>query len=253
MIELATGDPRDRAVDALLDLAATRPWSEIGLGDIAMHAELTLKDLRSAFPSKGAILGAFSRRIDLAVLSGDGAELLSEPPRERVFDVLLRRFEQLRPYRPALRSIRAGVMAEPLTLVALNGSLLNSMNWMLAYAGVPTDGPFGAAKAQGLALLYGRSMLTFLEDDDPALARTMRELDEQLRSAEPWIRRAEDVGAMLRGLLRRRHGGQAAEVGPDVDPSRPPPGPSSYSEPPGSPLAGARSATGDASDLSAPV
>lgn len=252
MVELATGDPRDRAVDALLDLAATRPWSEIGLGDIAVHAGLTLKELRASFPSKGAILGAFSRRIDLAVLTGDGADLLSEPLRERVFDVLLRRFEQLRPHRAALRSIRAGVMSEPLTMLALNGSVLNSMSWMLAYAGVPADGAFGTAKAQGLALLYGRSMLTFLDDDDPALARTMRELDEQLRSAEPWIRRAEDVAAMLRGVLRRGRGSRSAELGPDVDGGLPP-GPSSYSQPPGSPLDGGRSATGNASDLSAPI
>ena len=35
-------DPRRRAVDALMNLAATRPWDEIELPDIASEAGLTL-------------------------------------------------------------------------------------------------------------------------------------------------------------------------------------------------------------------
>lgn len=252
MAEPMPGDPRDRAVDALLELAAVRPWSEIGLGDIAERAGLSLKELRAGFASKGAILGAFSRRIDLSVLGGDAKELAGEPPRERVFDVLMSRFEALRPHRTALRSIRAGIAAEPLTVAALNAASVNSMQWMLAYAGLSTDGLLGAAKAQGLALLYARAMAVFLDDEDPALARTMKVLDEELRAAEPWIRRAEGVTAMLGGLFgkARRHG-QAAETGPadfgEV------PSPAGYTEPAVSPIDPGHGRTGNASDLSGPI
>jgi AcrR family transcriptional regulator len=193
-------DPRDRAVDALMTLAATRRWAEIDLAEIAAAAGMSLRELRTAFPSKGAILGAFSRRIDLEVLAGDTADLAAEPPRERVFDILMRRFEALRPYRAALASIRDGVATEPLTLAALNGTALNAMQWMLAAAGISTTGFSGAAKAQAMVLLQARLLGTFLADDDPSLTRTMKALDEELRAAEPWIRRAEEARATLQGF-----------------------------------------------------
>lgn len=247
MVEAMSSDPRDRAVDALLALAAQRPWEQIGLADIASHAGLSLKDLRASFPSKGAILGAFSRRIDLAVLAGNASDLASEPPRERVFDVLMRRFEALRPYRDALKSIRSGVASEPLTVAALNGSAVNSMQWMLAYAGISTDGLFGTAKAQGLALLYARAMNAFLDDEDPALAKTMKVLDQELRTAEPWIRRAEDVSSALRGLLQRRRRSEAGPADAGFT------GSAGYSEPVVSPNDGAHSESGNASDVTPPI
>lgn len=44
-------DPRKRAVDALMKLAAERPWDQIELPDIATEAGLTLAQLRGLFPS----------------------------------------------------------------------------------------------------------------------------------------------------------------------------------------------------------
>ena len=62
-------DPRKRAVDALMKLAAERPWDQIELPDIATEAGLSLAQLRGLFPSKLAMLGGVTRIVDDAVLA----------------------------------------------------------------------------------------------------------------------------------------------------------------------------------------
>ncbi len=64
----AAPHPRDRIIDALMALAGEMRWGDITLPMIAERAGLSLADLRDQFPSKGAILGGFSKRIDRIVL-----------------------------------------------------------------------------------------------------------------------------------------------------------------------------------------
>ncbi len=118
--EAPKGDPRARVVDALMALAARQPWDMITLSAIAEEAGISLADLRDLYPSKGAILGSFVRRIDRIVLEGTGEDMQDQPARDRVLDVMMRRFDALLPYRDALRSISRGFERDPLGMLALN-------------------------------------------------------------------------------------------------------------------------------------
>jgi AcrR family transcriptional regulator len=183
---------RDAVIDALMRLAADRPWNDIELIDIAEEAGITLADLRDLFPSKGAVLGGFSRRIDREVLNGTSDDLKDEPARERVFDVTMRRLDAMTPYKKALRRIVFALRQDPLSLAALNREGLNSQRYMLAAAGIATEGPLGNLKVQGAVIVFSNTMQTWLEDDDPSLARTMARLDRELRRGERVLERAED-------------------------------------------------------------
>ncbi len=184
---------REDVVEALMRLAAERPWNDIELTDIAEEAGLTLAEMRDMFPSKGAILGAFSRMIDKRVLEGSSEDLAGEPARERLFDVFMRRLDALAPYKTALRRIAYAVRMDPLSLAALNQVALNSQRYMLAAAGIATEGPLGLLKLQGAVLVHMNTLETWFDDDDPAQARTMARLDRELKRAERFIERAEDV------------------------------------------------------------
>ena len=184
---------RDAIVQALMRLAATRPWTDIEVTDIAREAGVSLAEFRDLFPSKGAVLGAFSRMIDKEVLEGTTDDLAGEPVRERVFDVMMRRIDALTPYKAALQRIFDAVRGEPLTLAALNQVALNSQRFMLAAAGVSTEGPLGLLKLQGAAVVFANTLETWLDDDDPALARTMARLDRELKRGERVLERAQDV------------------------------------------------------------
>lgn len=203
--------PREAAVEALMRLAAEQPWNDIEIGDIAREAGLSLAEFRELFPSKGAVLGGLSRIIDRAVLEGDTSDLADEPSRERLFDVLMRRLDAMTPYKPALRRIAYALRGEPLSMLALNSVMLNSHRYMLAAAGIDTEGPLGQLKLQGVVIAFARVTQVWLEDDDPALARTMAKLDKEIRNGERLMERAEDarrltapLRALGRSLLDRR-------------------------------------------------
>jgi len=96
--------------------------------------------------------------------------MAEEPPRERLFDVLMRRLEILAPHREAIRSLIRSVRRNPPLALALNGIAVRSQQWMLAAADINASGPRGLMRAQGLALLFGTVLRTWVNDDDAGLA-----------------------------------------------------------------------------------
>jgi AcrR family transcriptional regulator len=187
------GDPKARIVDALMELAAERRWEDISLSDIALRAGMSLADFRDHFPSKGAVLAGFARRIDRIVLEGTTTDLAGESAKERLFDVLMRRIDALKPYRDALQSISDWSRGDLMAGAALNGVLVNSMRFMLEAAGIDSEGPVGSLKLQGLAMAWNRVLDTFFEDDDPGLSATMAALDRELTRGDRLVARAEDL------------------------------------------------------------
>jgi AcrR family transcriptional regulator len=183
---------RDAVVEALMRLASDRPWGDIELADVAEEAGISLSQMRDLFPSKGAILGGLSRMLDKKVLEGPSDDLAGEPARERIFDVMMRRLDAMTPYKAALRRIFYALRSDPVAVLALNQVGLNSQRYMLAAAGIATEGPLGHLKLQGAVMVFGRTLETWLEDDDPALAKTMARLDRELRRGERLLERAED-------------------------------------------------------------
>jgi AcrR family transcriptional regulator len=201
-----TGAPRDRAIDALLRLATERRWDDIEITDVAREAGLSLSEFRDLFPSKGAILGAYSRRIDKIVLDGTTDDLEGESVRERLFDVLMRRLDAMSADKAALRAIARDLRQDPASLAALNQVALNSQRFMLAAAGIGTEGPLGAIKLQGAVLLFARVLDAWFSDDDPGLSRTMATLDRELDRAGRTIGMLSDacrIAAPFRALFQR--------------------------------------------------
>lgn len=195
---------QDQAIDALLELLADREWADISLQDIAAKAGVSLAELRGAFPSKGAVLGGFAKRIDQEVLK-PAPEIEGQVARERLFDVMMRRFDALKRHKAAIRSARRGLMADPLAATSWNKVEVNSAQWMLAAAGIKDSGPYAALKAQGLAVIFANVLGTFLDDDDPDLTKTMRDLDKQLRRAERMVETGDMVQKAVEPVLSAFH------------------------------------------------
>ena len=194
----SAADPRRTIIEALLALATEKSWSEFGLPEVAEKAGLTLGELRGHFPSRGAILSAFVRQTDIAVLDGVDKEMADEPARERLFDVLMQRLAVLKPHRAAVASVAEAFRHDPLALAAWNKVMVGSMQWMLMAARIGAEGPAGALRAQGLALAWSQIIKVWVKDEDPGIARTMTEIDRQLRAGERWIERADDLFSVLR-------------------------------------------------------
>src|SRR5215472_10478949 len=169
----ASDSDRDRIIAAVLALLAEKPIEQIGFAAIAKEAGVSLTQLRGEFSSTLAILAAHIKAVDRTVLAGDFSDMAEEPPRERLFDVLMRRLEILAPHREAIRSLLRSATRNPPLVMALNGQAVRSQQWMLTAAGIGAAGPRGMLRAQGLSLLFGSVLQTWVNDDDPGLARTM--------------------------------------------------------------------------------
>ena len=171
---------RERIIEAFMALLAEKPIERIDFAEIAKSAHVSLSDLRGIFASTLAILAAQMREIDRAVLAGGDAELTDEPPRERLFDVLMRRLEVLAPHKAAVRSLMRSASRNPGLAFALNSLSVRSQQWMLTAADIAASGPRGMMRAQGLALLFASVLRTWIDDQDRGLARTMAALDRAL-------------------------------------------------------------------------
>ena len=196
---------RDRIVDALMELAAEQPFEDVTISQIAERAGVSLADFRDLFVSKGAVLAAFNRRIDRIVLDGTTGDMADENTKERLFDILMRRFDALGPYRASVESIASWARREPIAAARLNTMALNSMRFMMEAAGADSEGAVGALKLQGLTIAWARLVNVWLNDDDPGLSATMAELDRTLKRGDMLIARAQDVERLtspLRALAR---------------------------------------------------
>jgi hypothetical protein len=181
-----------------MGLLAVRPIEEIGFADIASRAGLSLAELRDEFNSVLGILAAHIKDIDRKVLADSASDMEDESPRERLFDVLMRRIEALTDYKAAVRSLLRSAQYDPPLALALNSMSVRSMEWMLTAADIDAAGTRGLIRAQGLAVLYSRVLRVWLRDDDEGLARTMAALDRQLANGQRWA-------GFLGGLCRMHH------------------------------------------------
>jgi AcrR family transcriptional regulator len=183
----------DPIVRAFMAILAEKRFEDIGFAEIARRAGVSLSELRMKHASKIEILAASMRDTDRAVLDGIDSGLADEPPRERLFDVLMRRLDILAADKAAVKSLRQSMTFNPGLTLAINGLAVRSMQWMLTAADISATGPKGMVRAQGLAWLFASVLRTWVQDDDPGQARMLAALDRALSSGERWAGLLDDL------------------------------------------------------------
>ncbi|MEA2991787.1 MAG: hypothetical protein QOD40_707 [Alphaproteobacteria bacterium] len=191
------GTDRERIIRAFMNLLAEKPIENIGLAEIARSAGVSLSQLRGEFDSPLSIFAAQVKEIDRQVLEGGSGDMAEEPPRDRLFEILMRRLEALAPYKPAVRSLMRSATCNPGLALALNRLTVISLQWMLTAADIGASGPKGVVRAQGLALLFMQVLRVWIDDDDPGLAKTMSALDRALTRGQSWSRLFDDLCALI--------------------------------------------------------
>ena len=180
-------DINDAALDAFLGLIAEKGFDGVALRDVAEAAGLGLADLYRVYPDKMALVSAFMARTDAQVLAGTSSRNdPEETARDRLFDVLMRRYDALRPHRAALGAIRRAGTRDPLLALAMGPALRRSMAAMLEAASVPSDGLGGALRQNGLLAIHYAVSRVYDRDDSADLSKTMAALDSRLKMAERW-------------------------------------------------------------------
>lgn len=174
-------------IAAAFRLAADQGWSRFSIAEAAQSAGLSLAEARGRFPGKHTLLRRFGRYLDQAALAGASHE---GPVRDQLFDLLMGRFEAMRPHRDGIRALLRHLPTDPGTALRLACSTNLSMRWMLHAAGQPTGGIRGAMRVHGLVTVWTWTSRTFERDESEDLSATMATLDAALGRAHQmatWI------------------------------------------------------------------
>lgn len=178
-------DIKSRCIDAMLELAANRPWDGVSLYDIATQADCDPEVVTSLFTDKDAVIIAYAARIDADTAEAMGGQSLADDtPRDRLFDILMERFDLLNDNKAAVVSIVAHMSLDPKQIFETLPGLARSMKKMLQLADIETDGWQGCLRIAGLTALYLKVMRVWIKDDSVDMAATMAVLDKALDKAE---------------------------------------------------------------------
>jgi len=176
MVQKTERDLDAALIEAAMALFSERGYAAVRLQDIADRAEMDLGALRQRVANKLDILKLFLRRLDADVLGEDAGFGPEETVRDRLFDLLMRRFDALTPYRPVGR--------DPAALLCLAPHGMTALGWYLEAAGTSADGLRGAMRIKGLCVVWLHCLRIWEKDDSDDLAKTMKALDKALGQAE---------------------------------------------------------------------
>jgi len=171
-------------VNAAFALAAEFGWARMSIGDIAEKANLSEVTVRTRYPAKALLLNEFMRHIDDLVLAQNAPFDEFDSDRDRIFEILMLRFEAMQPYKESLRQIARDLPKNPISAIANGPSAALSMAKMLAAANQTANGLLGIAHAHGLLVAWLATARVWLQDDSPDMTRTMAALDRNLRRGE---------------------------------------------------------------------
>lgn len=171
----------DQIVDAALALAVERGWAGFDMGDVADAAGVSIAEAYVRFPSKVAVLSSFMRRIDTDVLKVTGRLGDDESATDRLFEVLMARFDALAPHKAAVRAILKGAPNDPAAVVCAMPQMRRSFQWMLTASGQRPYGIRGELTTKAVLGVWLNALRVWMKDDDPDLSRTMAALDRGLK------------------------------------------------------------------------
>ena len=174
---------RERMIAAALSIASDGDWNNIGLSDIAEKASIPLDDVYERFDEKSDVLAAYDRSVNRhAIANTDLSDDL--PCRDKLFDLVMERFDILNENRDGLLGIISSYKGDPKEAVLSFPHLGKSMSRLLEAAGLSTDGLAGALRVTGMIGLYLYVVRVWQDDESPDMGKTMAALDKGLDKCE---------------------------------------------------------------------
>ncbi|HEU0117189.1 MAG TPA: TetR/AcrR family transcriptional regulator [Alphaproteobacteria bacterium] len=167
--------------DAALKCAATHDWASVTLAMIAKAVKLSPTQVTKLFSTTGDILPALVRQTDAEVANSVGK--LHGTPHDKLFEVMMARFDYLQTHRDAILNIMGSVKRDPSLARHLLPAGASSMQAMLALAGLKQDEPKNILAVTGLLAIYAIVLCVWERDESDDMAKTMAALDRHLRRA----------------------------------------------------------------------
>lgn len=169
---------------ATLDEVAAMGWRETTIAAVAARAGVSEQQAAIWAPTKLHLAGRIMQGIDQQTFARVSAVDESSTPRDRLFDVLMKRFDALQANRDAVKAVVEAAVRNPPLAAAMATRLSCSMASVLAAAGISPRGPLGCLRTVGLKAVYMNALRQWMRDDSADMSKTMAALDKALNWAE---------------------------------------------------------------------
>ena len=203
--------------EAALALCAEKSWAEVSLLTLCQEAGQSLSACAEAGITRFSVAEYLDQKLDRAMLEAVADIEAEAPSRDRLFDVIMARFDAMQDQRAAWVSIFEADAQEPAASFARAARRLRTAAWALEAIGISTDSLKVAARVMGLARRL-RKIETLWLKDDADLSKTMAGLDQTLRESEDWLDRGEKLSEFLKSGSLRRTRSKAADAHSPEDP-----------------------------------
>lgn len=153
---------------------------------LARALKMKLPELVKNYAGKQDVLAGFSRYLDMKVADGMEEAGADTPLKEKLFDIFMRRFEALQPFREGLSRLMDDALRDPklaLQLSCLAPSFCRSLGLMLEFSGFKTESLSALPVLAGLKLAYLTTLNVWKNDESHDLTATMAALDRALDRA----------------------------------------------------------------------
>lgn len=166
-----------RIVRAAMDIAAEKGWREVSSAEVAKRSGLPVDEVRALCPDRIDVLRLLNEEINIAMLEGGAVD---GSVRDNLFELMMRRFEALEPYRAGLLAVADAARREPSIPLRLAGDFHETLGHVLEEAGLkPTP-----LHSFGLGAVALATFKVWCEDETGDLSATMAALDKRLGQAE---------------------------------------------------------------------
>ncbi|MGL4542236.1 MAG: hypothetical protein ACRCUI_06985 [Polymorphobacter sp.] len=173
----------DAILDAWVHVIVRDGWTQARIDAVARAADCSVAMVAAHAADRWDALRALEARLDRLVL----AEAASDPDesvRNRLFALLMARFDAMQELRDFARTLHAAARTDPALAVFAMAQLPPMLRRLGEAAGVDAGGLRGPLRIAALVALYVQVGRVWLADDSADLGPTMKALDSALARAE---------------------------------------------------------------------
>lgn len=175
-------DIRKSICAAAIKLAGKQPWKSVSLSQISKETKLPLAQIKKTYSNTSAILPDLIRNTDKEVILRANVNL-EDSAHDRLFEVLMTRFDVLQKNRKSILSIAHACKNEPAVLHLIFRAQIESMQNILMHTNLLEVGAVGMAKIFGLFVVYQYAFAQWTKDETKDMSKTMAALDKSLNKA----------------------------------------------------------------------
>ncbi len=180
----STNSVRDKIVQSALKISSSDGWKAVSPARISSDTSIPLGQAIALGPSRAGIAALVLKHVNERVLSQVHAVDMTDTAKDRLFEVMMMRFDVLQIHRDGIAALIRYGQRRPGEFICLAPNVLHSMALMLSAAGLGAGGLLGVVRAKALAVAYTSTLRVWLKDESGDMAQTMSALDKALRQLE---------------------------------------------------------------------